>query len=220
MGVPADAPLPRDCWQEVHENEPGAQRGVFVMGRRQGRVVWVKLRPAQEPRTREASSAPTKEEKAAAKKRKQEERERHEEAKAAQDRRQAVEIEAVRQLVAKTSGPENPWGAAQVRVLLEVLVGGDTFDAPVLEAAAEALKVPVSVFKQSGSKERLKLNAPKLAQVMAVLAVGAEASYQFHDAKAIAEVFETFGVDYAAIDKAVAKAPAAAGPAKTGRRGR
>lgn len=210
QGVPLDAPLPRACWWEVHEDEPGAQRGVFVMGRRQGRVIWVKLRPAQEPRTRQTSSAPTKEEKAAAKKRKQEEQERHEAARLAQARRQTVEIEAVRQLVLKTAGPENPWGAPQVRVLLEVLVGGDTFDAPVLEAAAEALKVPVSVFKQSGSKDRLKLNAPKLAQVMAVLAVGAETSYQFHDPKAIAEVFETFGVDYAAIDKAVAKEQAAA----------
>lgn len=198
-GVRADAPLPRDCWQEVHEGDPGAQRGVFVRGRRQGRVIWVRLRPAQEPRTRQASPAPTKEEKAEAKKRKAQERERQEAERAAQARRQTVEIEAVRQLVAKTAGPENPW------------VGGDTFDAPVLEAAAEALKVPVSVFKQSGSKDRLKLNAPKLAQVMAVLAVGAQTVYQFHDPKAIAEVFDTFGVDYAAIDKAVAKAQAAAG---------
>lgn len=208
-GVPADAPLPRDCWHEVSEGDQGAQRGVFVMGRRQGRVIWVRLRPAQEPRTSQASSAPTKEEKAAAKKRKQEEQQRHEAARLAQARRQTVEIEAVRQLIAKTSGPENPWGAPQVRVLLEVLVGGDTFDAPVIDAAAEAMKVPASVFKHSGTKERLKLGAPKLAQVMAVLAVGAQAVYQFHDPKAIAEVFETFGVDYAAIDKAVAKAQAA-----------
>lgn len=101
-----------------------------------------------------------------------------------------------------------------MRVLLEVLVGGDTFDAPVIEAAAEALKVPVSVFRHSGSKERLKLGASKLAQVMAVLAVGAQAVYQFHDPKAIAEVFDTFGVDYTAIDKAVAKAQAAYEAAK------
>lgn len=209
-GVPADAPLPRDCWMEVHEGDQGAQRGVFVMGRRQGRVIWVRLRPAQEPRTRQASPAPTKEEKAEAKKRKAQERERQEAERAAQARRRTVEIEAVRQLVAKTAGPDNPWGAAQVRVLLEVLVGGDTFDAPVIDAAAEAMKVPASVFKHSGAKERLKLGASKLAQVMAVLAVGAQAVYQFHDPKAIAEVFETFGVDYAAIDKAVAKEQAAA----------
>lgn len=91
QGVPADAPLPRDCWHEVDADEPGAQRGVFVKGRRQGRVIWVRPRPAQEPGTRQASSAPTKEEKAAAKARQQDERKRQEAARAAQARRQTVE---------------------------------------------------------------------------------------------------------------------------------
>lgn len=119
--------------------------------------------------------------------------------------------------VAKTAGPENPWGAPQVRVLLEVMCGLDSFDRPVLDAAAEALKVPVTVFFPSGSKERLKLSAPKLAQVMAVLAVAAQTEYHFHDDKAVREVWATFGVDLKAIDKAVAKEQAAA-PAPTARK--
>jgi len=207
-----NAPLPRSYFVEVDQDEEGAVRGVFVVGRRQGRMTWVKVLPPPEARAARQTTLRSAEEKAAEKERKRADQKREADRRAAMARRQQVQITAVQQLVAKTSEPGSSWGPPQVRVLVEALVGMDTFDRPVLEAAATALQVPVRVFDFSGSKERLKLSAPKLAQVMAILAVGQQSEMDRHVDDG-ADVWDAFGVDVKAIDKALAKQLAAAAPA-------
>lgn len=206
----ANAPLPRSCFREVDQDDEGARLGVFVVGRRQGRTAWVSVIPERAPQPKRQAVKKTDEERAAEKAQEERQRREREEMQAKMARRVKVETAGALELIGKveTSGLTE---AAQLRVLAEVLVGGDCFDEPTLDAVATSLKVPPTVFRYSGTKDRLKLPPLKLTQVVAVLVVGAQAAYDAHGSR-VADAFDAFGVDLKAIDKAIAKEQAA--PAK------
>lgn len=211
-------PLPTNCFTEAKKSTKGAQFGVFVFGRRRGKTCWVTVNPA--PTKPSSTATPSSSasrtaaprsagETAAARKAREAEQKRQAEAKAKAARQQLVLERAIDELL--DTEQEDLASTPALRVIAAVLVGGDAFDRPLLERVAATLKVPARVFDFGGHKERLKLKGATLAQVVAVLAVGAQWSMAGDDEGV--DAFDAFGVDVKAIDRAVVKEQAASAKA-------
>lgn len=194
-------PVLRSKWEESKAKD--AVLGVIVEGRRRGKTLRVVLKAEPKAPVREKPAPKTAAQKEADRKAKEDEQRRRQAEEAKRARARTVTTRAVEQL-ARTPVTSLQL-AGPLRVVMEGLVGTDSFDPDVLAAAARQIGVSMDVFRFGGAKARLKLPAGKLAACVAVLAVGAN----YYSDNNLADAFDAFGVDLKALDKAVAKEQAA-----------
>ncbi len=167
-------PLPSNLWNECKAKDKGAQRGVFILGRRRGQSIWFQLKelpkpaPALKPKASSSnpppplggssSPAPAPSGDGGAKQRENDER--------ARQLRARVEVEAIVQAGKKTK----TIGRA---VLIEILIAlseSIQIDTETGDQITEALKLPSNALQYgSDPKQLAKASTPLLFQTLGAM---------------------------------------------------
>lgn len=198
-------PLPSNLWQECKPRDKGAQRGVFVLGRRRGESIWFQLKELPKPAPAKSASSARASEPAApstpapssqrddAKQRENDER--------ARLLRRRVELEAIIQAGKKTKAMSRPLLVEIIQELSEnIHVDTETGD-----QITAALKLPARALAYGSDPKGLaRAPTPVLFQILGVMVVLCNSGRGRS-----ADVYKSLGVDLKKITAAVTKEAAA-----------